>query len=92
MDRGSAMGRERDLECVTERGHAQEAGDAAATRGIRLKRVDRASFEHLPEIIGCVTVFASCDLHRGGRMIAKQAQAFEVVAGDRFLKPADPQF
>ena len=71
-----------------ERRRLQEAGDAAAARGVGLQHVDRAGLEHAPEVRQVVAVLAGRDLHAGGRAVAQKPQPVEVVGRHRLLEPA----
>ena len=55
------MSRERDAACVAERGRAQETGDTAAPRRVRLQHVDGTRRQHPLEVPRRVAVFARGD-------------------------------
>ena len=74
---------------LAQRAGLQKAGDAAAARHIRLLHVDRAGRQHAAKIIERVAVLAGGDVHAGGRALAQQPQAVEIVGGDRLLEPGD---
>ena len=68
--------------------HAEQLGDAGASSDVGLENVDRSGLEHPLEVDRVIAVFAGGDLHPGGRAVAQEPQAFEVVGGHGLLEPA----
>ncbi len=89
VDRGGAMGGEGESARLAQRRGFQEAGDPAAAGGVGLEDVHGVRFEHPAEVAGVVAVLSRGDLHAGGRAVAQEAQAFQIVGGDRLLEPGN---
>ena len=60
-------------------GGLQEAGDAAAARGVGLQHVHRAGVQHAAEVKGVIAIFAGRDVHAGRAAVANQPQTFQIV-------------
>ena len=88
VDRRAAVQRQRQAMRAAQRADAEELGDPGAAGDVGLEHVDRARFEHPPEVARVVAVLAGRDRHPGRRAVAEQPQALEVVGGDRLLEPA----
>ena len=85
------MGGKRQAPGIGKRRGFEESGVATATARISLQHVHGAGLDHAAKIERLVAVLARRDLQTGGRAVAQQAQAIEVVARNRLLEPDDVQ-
>src|SRR5256885_8224449 len=82
-----AMQRQSDVVRIAKRIDLQQARDAAATRAVCLKYIDRARFEHATKVERVVSVLASGDGHARRSVVAQKTQAFEVIGRYRLFEP-----
>src|ERR1041385_30679 len=72
VQRRRAMRRKRNVIRVTQGCCLKKSTEPAAAGRVSLQDIDRPRFEHPPEVIQLVAVFASCDTHSSRCAVANQ--------------------